>query len=575
MAMIRMYVTACLAILLSTGALSAQTTFEATADARRVLENSYFEVTFTLSNAQGGQFSPPSFENFLVVSGPSQAVSTSMINGQVSRTQAYSYTLKPRHTGTFTIGSASIKVNRTTLQTKPLTIEVVKGRKGEPGAAEQVFIRAEPSTETAYVGQQILLDYKLYTTLDVESFNILEESGYQGFFAQDVRRFNGRVMREVINGVQYTTKVLKRIALFPQQTGQLSIEPMNVQLGVVKEGAKRSRSFFFTPEVRPYPVATETVNIEVLPLPAGAPESFTGAVGDYQIRPDLSSKTATTDDALTLILTVRGSGDIKRVEAPALDLPEGFEVYEPKAVEETNLELNASIEGKKVFEYLLLPKVPGDYEFTPKFTYFSPDSAKYVTLADQSFSLYVKQGTGQPGRATASLNETEDIGPLMLSPVLTQTRTPFLGSALFWGLLAAPLLLFGGLLGWRRHRARQDDIDPNERRMQAARGVAQERLSLAKSHLKAGDSRAFYDEVSKAILGYVGDKLQIPRSSMSKSSLRQRLQELDLDESLIETVMSIVQDCEMALFAGQADAGKMETVYERATQAIAGVEKAV
>lgn len=573
--MIRMYVTACLAILLSTGALSAQTTFEATADARRVLENSYFEVTFTLSNAQGGQFSPPSFENFLVVSGPSQAVSTSMINGQVSRTQAYSYTLKPRHTGTFTIGSASIKVNRTTLQTKPLTIEVVKGRKGEPGAAEQVFIRAEPSTETAYVGQQILLDYKLYTTLDVESFNILEESGYQGFFAQDVRRFNGRVMREVINGVQYTTKVLKRIALFPQQTGQLSIEPMNVQLGVVKEGAKRSRSFFFTPEVRPYPAATETVNIEVLPLPAGAPESFTGAVGDYQIRPDLSSKTATTDDALTLILTVRGSGDIKRVEAPALDLPEGFEVYEPKAVEETNLELNASIEGKKVFEYLLLPKVPGDYEFTPKFTYFSPDSAKYVTLADQSFSLYVKQGTGQPGRATASLNETEDIGPLMLSPVLTQTRTPFLGSALFWGLLAAPLLLFGGLLGWRRHRARQDDIDPNERRMQAARGVAQERLSLAKSHLKAGDSRAFYDEVSKAILGYVGDKLQIPRSSMSKSSLRQRLQELDLDESLIETVMSIVQDCEMALFAGQADAGKMETVYERATQAIAGVEKAV
>ncbi len=573
--MIRMYVTACLAILLSTGALSAQTTFEATTDARRVLENSYFEVTFTLSNAQGGQFSPPSFENFLVVSGPSQAVSTSMINGQVSRTQAYSYTLKPRRTGTFTIGSASIKVNRTTLQTKPLTIEVVKGRKGEPGAAEQVFIRAEPSTETAYVGQQILLDYKLYTTLDVESFNILEESGYQGFFAQDVRRFNGRVMREVINGVQYTTKVLKRIALFPQQTGQLSIEPMNVQLGVVKEGAKRSRSFFFTPEVRPYPAATETVNIEVLPLPAGAPESFTGAVGDYQIRPDLSSKTATTDDALTLILTVRGSGDIKRVEAPALDLPEGFEVYEPKAVEETNLELNASIEGKKVFEYLLLPKVPGDYEFTPKFTYFSPDSAKYVTLADQSFSLYVKQGTGQPGRATASLNETEDIGPLMLSPVLTQTRTPFLGSALFWGLLAAPLLLFGGLLGWRRHRARQDDIDPNERRMQAARGVAQERLSLAKSHLKAGDSRAFYDEVSKAILGYVGDKLQIPRSSMSKSSLRQRLQELDLDDSLIETVMSIVQDCEMALFAGQADAGKMGTVYERATQAIAGVEKAV
>lgn len=569
-----MYFAAWLAVLWTAGALNAQTTFEATTNARRVLENSYFEVTFTLSNAQGAQFSPPSFEAFVIVSGPSRSISTSMINGAVSRTQAYSYTLKPRRTGTFTIGSASIKVSRTTLRTQPLTIEVVKGSKDAPGAEEQVFIRAEPSTETAYVGQQILLDYKLYTTLDVESFNILQESGYQGFFAQDVRRFDGRVMREVINGRQYTTKVLKRIALFPQQTGQLTVEPMNVQLGVVKEGANRRRSFFFTPDVRAYPAATEAVNIEVLPLPDGAPESFTGAVGDYQIRPDLSAQTATTDDALTLILTVRGTGDIKRVEAPELDLPDGFEVYEPKVLEEANLELNASIDGKKVFEYLLLPKEAGNYEFTPKLTYFLPDSSKYVTLTGGPFLLYIKPGTGRPTRSS-SLSNTEDIGPLMLSPVLHNVRSPFLGSALFWSLMAIPLLLFGGLLGWRHQRAKQSNVDPQERRMQAARGVAQERLSQANNHLKAGDNRAFYDEVSKAILGYVGDKLQIPRSSMSKSSLRQRLQELDLDGGLIETVMSIVQDCEMALFAGQADTGKMQAVYERATQAIAGMEKAV
>jgi hypothetical protein len=575
MAMTRVYFAAWFAILLTAGTLNAQTTFEATTDARRILENSYVEVTFTLSNAQGGQFSPPAFEDFLVVTGPNRSVSTSMINGKVSRTQAYSYTLKPRGTGTFAIGSASIKVSRTTLQTKPLTIEVVKGKKGSTGAEEQIFIRAEPSTKTAYVGQQVLLDYKLYTTLDVESFNILEESGYQGFFAQDVRRFDGRVIREVINGVQYTTKVIKRMALFPQQTGQLTIEPMNVQLGVVKEGAKRRRSFFFSPEVRAYPAATEAVNIEVLPLPAGAPASFTGAVGDYRIRPDLSAQTATTDDALTLLLVVRGTGDVKRVAAPELDLPDGFEVYEPKVVEETNLELNASIEGKKIFEYLLLPKETGNFEFTPRFTYFSPDSAKYVTLTGGPFLLYIKPGTGNSNRAAGRIDATEDIGPLLLNPRLSKARSPFLGRPLFWILIALPLVFFGGLLGWRYRQSMKAGIGPEERRMQAARSVAQERLRQAKSHLEKGDNRAFYDETSKAILGYVGDKLQMPRSSMSKSSLRERLQELALEEPLIETVMSIVQDCEMALFAGQADADKMQTVYKRATQAIAGMEKAV
>ena len=564
------------ALLASLGQASGQATFKATTDARRVLVNSYLEVTFTLSNAQGAQFSPPGFEDFVVASGPSRSISTTMVNGEVTRTQAYSYTLKPRRTGTLTIGSASILVNRTTLRTKPLTIEVVEGRKGGASAEEQIFIRAEPSTETAYVGQQVLLDYKLYTTLDVESFNILDESNYQGFFAQDVRRFDGRVMREVIEGVQYTTKVLKRIALFPQQTGQLTIQPLNVQLGVVKEGAERRRSFFFTPEVRPVPVATEAVDIEVKPLPAGAPGSFTGAVGEYRITASLSSKTATTDDALTFLLTVRGSGDIKRVEAPALSLPDGFEIYEPKAVEEANLELNASIEGKKVFEYLLLPKAAGEYEFNPSFTYFSPDSAKYITLAPGPYTLRIRQGTGQPKTAQAGLlGAQEEVGPLMLNPRLSKIRSPFLGSPFFWVLVALPLLLFGGLLGWRYRQSRQSAVDPAERRAQEARRIAQSRLSQAESHLQAQDNRAFYDEISKAILGYVSDKLSIPRSALSKATLRERLEELSLQPALIDIVLSIIQDCEMALFAGRAEASKMKAIYERAEQAIAGMEKAV
>ena len=245
-------------------------------------------------------------------------------------------------------------------------------------------------------------------------------------------------------------------------------------------------------------------------------------------------------------------------------------------MEEANLELNASIEGKKVFEYLLLPKAAGEYEFNPSFTYFSPDSAKYITLAPGPYTLRIRQGTGQPKTAQAGLlGAQEEVGPLMLNPRLSKIRSPFLGSPIFWVLVALPLLLFGGLLGWRYRQSRQSAVDPAERRAQEARRIAQSRLSQAESHLQAQDNRAFYDEISKAILGYVSDKLSIPRSALSKATLRERLEELSLQPALIDIVLSIIQDCEMALFAGRAEASKMKAIYERAEQAIAGMEKAV
>ncbi len=553
----------------------AQPSFTAEADARQVLENSYFNITFTLKDGQGRGFSPPSFEGFIIVNGPSRSMSTTMFNGEVSRTEGYSYTLKPRRKGTFTIGPASIASGSQKLKTQPVTIEVVEGKPGMQASAQQVFIRAEPQAEEAYIGQQILLDYKLYTTLDVENYNILEESGYPGFFAQDVRRFDGRVMREVINGVQYTTKVLKRIALFPQQTGQLKVDAMSVQLGVVEDGANRRRSFFFSPEVKPIPVTTNEVAISVKPLPAGAPPTFTGAVGEYRLTPQLSSKRATTDDAITLLLTVRGDGDIKRVEAPVLLLPEeAFEVYDPKAIEEGSFETGQEISGKKVFEYLLLPRKPGTFSFTPEFTYFSPDSAAYLTLREGAYTLTITPGSGQPASADAALSLKEDIGPLMLDPSLVPARRPFLGSATFWGLATAPFVLFFGLMGFRKLQAQRAALSPEERRARDAEEMVRKRLAEAEAYRTAGDSRACYDAISKAMLGFVSDKLGLPRSALTKDSLEQRLQELKMEPSLIQQALQLVQDCELALFAGQASPDRMESTYRRAKEVLAALEKA-
>jgi len=556
----------------------AQTRFEASTNARQVVEGSYFDVSFTLYDGSGSQFAPPDFSDFIVVSGPNRSVSTSMINGQVNREMSLSYTLQPRRKGTFTIGSASIQASGMRLESDPLTIEVVEAKTGSLRDDQKAYIKAEVSSTEAYIGQQLTLNYKLYTTVDVESFNILEEGNYQGFFAVDVRRFNGRIMREVVNGVQYTTKILKQVALYPQQTGQLTISPMNVQLGIVKENGNRPRSFFFNREVRRIPANTETVTVNVKPLPTAAPDSFTGAVGDYTIDASVTPTTVSTDNAITLLLRVQGDGDIKRVQAPTMEVPEGFELYDPKVMEESTIESGQGITGKKVFEYLLLPKEPGVYTFQPSFTYFSPDSAKYVTLDGRRYTLNVKPGTKQlkPNDGQPEEQVAGQLSPLRLDPSLRKKGTPFLGSGLFWGLAATPFLLFLGALGILNWRRKQSEVDPEQAKKDAAQRMVQSRLAQAQQHLKSEDGRAFYDEISKAVQVYICDKLSIPRSALNKEQVRQHLQSLELPTELIERILQLMQTCEMALFAGKTgNQTEMQATYTEAKAVLEATERHV
>ena len=558
--------------------MEAQLRFEASTNAKQVVEGSYFDVSFTLYDGSGSQFTPPDFGDFIVISGPNRSVSTSMINGKVNREMSYNYTLQPRRKGTFVIGSATIKSGGMVLETDPLTVEVVEARDGQLRDDQKAYIQAELSSTEAYIGQQLTLSYKLYTTVDVESFNILQEGSYQGFFAVDVRRFNGRIMQEVINGVQYTTKVLKQVALYPQQTGQLTVSPMKVQLGVVEANGSRPRSFFFNREVRRVPANTEPVTVNVKPLPSGAPASFTGAVGEYRMRASVTPTEVAADNAVTVLLTIQGDGDIKRVQAPPIDVPEGFELYDPKVMEESTLESGQGITGKRVFEYLLLPKEVGTYNFQPSFAYFSPDSAKYVTLEDRSYTLEVRPGDGSSAAATpgtqAGTGEADQLSALRLDANLQKRGAPFWGSAAFWGLVAAPFLFFFGAMGLREWRRKRSAVDPTQTKMKQADRLVQERLAQAAAHLDTSQGRAFYDEISKAIQAYICDKLQISRSALNKDQVRQQLQSLDLPDPLIERMLEVMQTCEVALFAGKTgDQTAMKTTYEEAKAVLKETER--
>lgn len=561
------------------GVQAQQAIFRADANAKSMVLNSYVEVTFTLENADGNNFKAPSFKDFKVVSGPSRSSRTSIVNGKVSKEISYGYSLQPQKEGTLTVASASITVGGKLMKTRPLQIKVVKGKERSAGQSseEEYYVQAEANVTEAKVGQQVIIDYKLYTVINIDSYNVLEEPEYSGFYAQDIKRYNSRVEKEVIDGVQYSTKVLKKVALFPQQAGKLTIEPLELQLGILEGDPRQRRSFFSSGRVRRVPVSTEAITIDVTPLPENAPRYFTGAVGKYTVGMSVSANSLSTDDVLTVRLVVNGDGDTKRIQAPPFNLAvDSFEVYEPKAVEESIIEKQGQLDGQKIFEYLILPKYAGTFPIQPAFTYFDTDSLNYVTLRSNPYPINVKQGSQKERTIVNNQPEVEeDIRYIKMETTLKTYDNTFFGSGLFWGLTFFPFLLLGGAFVFRQVQEKQANIDPVSLKRKQAQKLARQRLKTAEVHLKSNNSGKFYDEISRGMFGYICAKLNIPLAELSKNNVRGKLQDLNVNSSHIEDFMKIISTCEMALFAGMDNSAAMQETYDKAFLVVTNIEEEI
>lgn len=550
-----------------------EVTFDAITDARQVVVNGYFDVTFSLKNATGTQFIPPSFKDFVVVAGPSTSSSMQIINGSVTREMGFGFTLQATKVGRFTIGSATVRANGKEFRSAPIVVEVVKGA-SRPGAGsgEQFFVRVEPSKKQAFVGEQVLLDFKLYTTVGIEGYDIPEDPTYDGFYALELRRFSSNTVQEVLNGKQYATKVLRRIALFPQKTGRLTVDPFRIQLAVLDEDSRTG--FFFSRSVKPVFYTTEAVEINVSALPGGAPDGFCGAVGKYELQAGVDRKTATTDDAITLSMVLNGNGDSKRITPPDLMLSDSFEIYPPKVVSDKSDEIRGEILSEKRIEYLILPKFPGSYSIKPNVSYFDSGKKAYVQLPIGPFSLEVKAGSGRRSSASQSpeVAGLNDILPIKSSADFTQTTSQFTGSILFYILASLPFLGFCILLFIRKKQRELAAIDPSIQKAKTAGREAQKRLASAQQQLQLGNSKAFYDEVSKAYVGYVCDKTGLPLSQFSKENVRASLAALEISPNSIDEFVKVIQTCEVALFAGMDNQASMQTTYENAIGIITTIE---
>lgn len=578
-------------VLLSLTLWGQEATFTATVNKNNVGVNETFKITFTLTNADGRSFRPPSFANFNVVGGPEQGTTMQIVNGNMTRSSNFSYYLQPQQEGTYTIGAATIQVNGQAMNSNSVTIKVAAGSGGGSGqgkaksvediVAENVFVRLFVDKQSVYQGEQITATFKLYTRLDISNTTLSESPAFKGFWTQDLDLPpNVTFKPEVYQGVQYNVAVVKKVALFPQVSGKLEIDPMVLETYArVQVEAPSWNNFFGRYQDVEFKFKSNTQTIDVKPLPtAGKTSDFIGFVGDLSMDMTLDKTETETDDPITLSLNFDGTGNLRMLEVPEIDLPKDFEVFDPKTTE--SISKAGTIKGKKGYDYLIIPRRPGTFKLPPiKLQYFDLEKEEYVTLSTPETMLTV---TGEPSASgtggVSGLNkeEVELIGQDIRyintgDPDLKQKGQFFLGSIQFFGMALAPFLLFFIFLAVRR---RQESLSGNQalRKRKKATKIASLRLKEAKGYLDNEMKRQFYDATSRAIWGYLGDKLNINPSALSRDKVRDVLAEKGVPSELSDRLAKLLDDCEMALFAPTAGGGGMQEVYDRAKDIIDQLE---
>lgn len=587
-----------------------------------------FKVSFE-SNADGRNFTAPRFDGFTLVGGPFNSTSSSVqiVNGSMNRTvkNTYSYVLRAEREGEFTIGPASMVVDGETIQSQPFKVTVVAGN-ASTGSATQgaqqgggqsqqtqqntsdpqvsgqdLFLKVIPSKRAAYVGEPVVLTYKLYTRVPVSQLSVSKMPSYGGFWMKEANENgnNGQLRQssEVINGIEYTTAEVQKVVLIPQKAGKLTIEPMAIECMaqiITQRNTQRSNDpfdvFFNDPFFsRSYTnvqkkIETPILTFEAKSLPEnGKPASFGGAVGNYNFSATMDTDEVDANEAITLTVTVSGSGNVELVNPPAPVFPPDFEVYDPKITSSVEAGTQG-MSGTKKAEYLIIPRRAGDFNIPPiEFSYFNPTKGQYVTQSSSPMSIKVNKGTGgeyNEGGVYANNQESikylgSDIrhiktGESQLRPM----NSYFFGSALYFIILAALLLIFLVVLAVvkKRRQFKQDVVLVRNRQ---ATKVAKGRLKNAYNYLKAQDQNRFYEEMSQALWGYISDKLGIERSVLSMDSAKEAMVGKGIDETLADEFVDTLNTCEYARFAPGDATSKMEGLYEKGLDMIMKVEKAI
>lgn len=578
----------------------------ATASKASVGLGEQFQITFSF-NAAGRSFQGPDLKDFTVLSGPNQSSSMQFVNGNFSQSISFSYYLQPKATGNFKIGPATIEFEGNRIASNVIQLIVTKGNPqaqsggGDKQGKEQsnissknLFVRAVVNKSNVLKGEGLIVSFKLYSNLNVLDFAIPKMPSLNGFYNQDIElpKTLDRSI-EVLDGNRYTVWEIKKMVLFPQQSGTLLIDPMELECLVrVKVASQRSAdpfSIFNDPffgmggvqDIK-HSFKSEPVKIVVNELPANAPTYFKGAVGELNFDARLDKNVTKANEAVNLKIKISGNGNLKLADIQDLELPTDLESYDPKITE--NFKATSSgVNGTKVIEYLIIPRIEGEYEI-PKisFTYYSISKRQYLSKTAGPFLLKVEKGNGT--QATISTGRTEksdfqllgtDIRYIKNSvPDFNTGSSLSFGSPLFYTLSFSPFLLFGAITFFVRRRDKQMS-NLTLLKMKKATGVATKRLALARKQLGTDKEELAFEEILKALWGYIGDKFTVPQSELSKEKVTEILSSKNVSEEIIQLFHKSIDACEMARYAGTAMGIKAQTVYENSEKVINGIEEKV
>ncbi len=546
-------------LLISLNELYAQR-FTTNVDRTEITSDQYLQVEFTLENAQGKNFATPDFKGWTVIQGPSTSSSVSIINGARSSTISYGYLLSPKTVGMLTIGKAEITVGNKILYTDPITIKVTKsspqaqisGQDIKALSKKDIFITAKATPEKAYVGQQVLIEYKLFTVVNVENYNILRNPEFKGFHSNHIPRLSND-NREIVNGRTYVTKVIHAASIYPIQNGKFEIDPLHVRASVVvDDGRSNPNSFFLLPTTEGVNLVSNNIEIEILSLPQPSPPHFSGAVGRYSMTSRIDQLNVKTNDAISITSYIEGDGDLNRVNKPFLNLDSNsFQLYEPKITKEnTDYKLSGFI-GMRELIYPVVATKPGVHKIVPSFVYFNPDSQKYITLAPEAFNLNVSGGSTSANKDVALQHKDEILEELKLIKNPRLYGNQFIGTSLYFMCLSIPLIGWLAVFLIKKRKEQYNFVNKDHLQLQT---LKKNYLTKLDQYLANANplTKTEADQSFDMLQHYLKEHLKIYDASFSKTEWLTKINSLDFIADELKTkITEVFNTAEMALYAGQ------------------------
>ena len=575
-----------------------------------VVSGDQVRLVFTVNSQDIKDFRAPSIKGFDVLMGPSRSQQSSIqiINGKrtSNSSTAFTYILLAGSPGTYTIPAASVEVNGEKVFSNAISIKVLpqdqtSGNSGNNGggsasssrsqaagsriSANDLFITATASKTTVHEQEAILLTYKVYTVVNLRQL-YGKMPDLKGFHTQEVELPQQKTFTlEHYKGRNYNTTVWSQYVLFPQQTGKLEIPSITFD-GVVAQQTVSDDPFdaFFNGggyvEVKKK-ITTPKVVINVQPLPA-KPAGFSGAVGEFKLASSINATDVKTNDAVTIKLTLSGTGNMKLIGTPEVKFPQDFEIYDPKVTDDYKL-TNSGLTGTKTFEYLAIPRHAGNFTIPAvEFTYFDLKSNSYKTLKTEAYNLKVAKGQGNADQVISDFTNKESVKMLgkdirfikLGDSSLRPKGDFFFGTVGYYLCYLIPLLLFVVFAVIYRQKA-LENANVAKVKTKKANKVATRRMKFAGKLLAENKKNEFYDEVLKALWGYISDKLSIPVSQLSKDNIEAELTNYGVQEALIAEFIGVLNECEYARYAPGNENEAMDKVYSASVEVISKMENSI